>query len=99
MVTALWIGFWAVLAVLLWREYTRPVKSVTVSQIPISQPNTIARLLGFKPEPVAPRDYPTETIPRTRGSWRKHRAELERAHNTKQQHMDKLTEVANGKAR
>ena len=86
MVTALWIAFWLVVIALVWREYTRPVVPVAVKE-----PNALQRLFSFKPDAEAPKDYPTQTMPRRAGSWRAQRRTLEKAHNTKQKHLDALT--------
>ena len=44
----------------------------------------------FKPEPEAPKDYPVQSIPRTAGSWRRQRVELQKQHNSKQKERDAL---------
>ena len=40
------------------------------------------------PKLEPPKDYPVTTMPRTAGSWRKQKAELERQHNSKQKERD-----------
>ena|ERR1035438_3618539 len=85
MVITLWIGFWLMVIALIWREYTRPVVPVATKE-----PNVIQKFFSFKPD-VAPKDYPTQTMPRRAGSWRAQRRGLEKAHNTKQKHLDALT--------
>lgn len=44
----------------------------------------------FKPELEAPKDYPVQSIPRTAGSWRRQRVELQKQHNSKQKERDAL---------
>ena len=40
------------------------------------------------PKLEPPKDYPVTPMPRTAGSWRKQKAELERQHNSKQKDRD-----------
>lgn len=44
-------------------------------------------LVRSKPQPQA-KKMPTEALPRSIGSWRKQKAELERDHNSKQKERD-----------
>jgi hypothetical protein len=100
MTTFLWILVWLLVCTLVARELSRPDPHEPERTPAKPEQNPIAKLLGFKPvEPLPPRDYPKETISRTRGPWRRQVLELQKAHNTKQQHLDKLTEAANGKTR
>lgn len=90
MVTALWIAFWLVVAVALWREHTRPVVPVAATK----EPHPIARLFHFKPDVPEARPLAKGTLPRRIGSWRLQRRELERAHNSKQKHLDALVNAS-----
>ena len=40
------------------------------------------------PKLEPPKDYPVTPMPRTAGSWRRQKAELERQHNSKQKDRD-----------
>ena len=45
----------------------------------------------WKPEPEPPKDYPVQSLPRGRGSWRRQKQALEASHNSKQKERDALT--------
>lgn len=57
---------------------------------PAPAQNFIARALGFKAEPEAPKDYAQTSIPRTRGPWRRQMRDLQAKANSKQKERDAL---------
>jgi hypothetical protein len=61
---------------------------------PAAKGNAIREFFGFKKtEYPGPPPKPMGTIPRTAGSWRRRRLELQKQHNTKQKERDALLGV------
>jgi hypothetical protein len=72
-----------------WFTHPSRVKTAGSKRDPLDKSLPSWKLWSaFKPKPEAPKDYPVTPIPRTVGSWRKQKADLERQHNSKQKERD-----------
>jgi hypothetical protein len=83
-----WLGATVTCLGTAWFLSRPPKWKVPTPQTERYIPDWLAPFRSMLSKPEAPKDYPVTPIPRTVGSWRKQKAELERQHNSKQKERD-----------